>query len=61
MLTTHTLFGRLGADLCGVSLKDHILTGDDYCSKLGSKHSAVKMEPLEFLEKYAEQNDLSGN
>ena len=61
MLPIHALLGRFGADLCRVLLKAHTLTGDDCHSKFGSKRAAVNMEPFKYLNKYAEDNDLSDN
>ena len=36
----HTLYDRLGADLCSVLPAVHSLTGCDIASKVGTKHAA---------------------
>ena len=54
MLPIHAIFDRLGADVCGILVKVHLLTGDDCHSKFGTKHAAVKMEPVKYLAKFAE-------
>jgi len=45
MLPLHTLHTKLGYDLCQVIIKAHVLTGDDYVSKVGTKHSALSCFP----------------
>ena len=42
-------------------LETHILAGDDCRTKFRSKHVAVKMDPVEYLENFAEDNDLFDN
>ena len=61
MLPIHTIFGRIGGEVCSVLVKVHLLSGDDCHSKFGTKHAAVKMEPVKYLKDFAEGTNLSEN
>lgn len=48
----HTLYDRLGADLCSVLPAVHSLTGCDIASKVGTKHAALKADPVKNLRNF---------
>ena len=48
----HTLYNRLGADLCSVLPAVHSLTGCDIASKAGTKHAALKADPVKNLHNF---------
>jgi hypothetical protein len=45
----HTLASKLGLDVCKVWPALHVLTGSDTISKVGTKHAAVKANPVNYL------------
>jgi len=47
MLPVHQAVSRLGEPLAKAVNKTHVLTGDDYVSKLGNKHTAVVCDTVQ--------------
>ena len=48
-IPVHTIASRVGKDLCCVLPAVHTLTGCDYTSKIGTKHAAMKANPVKYL------------
>lgn len=48
----HKLVEIHGTELCNVLPAAHILTGCDYTSKIGSKKSILKINPIKFLKNF---------
>ena len=42
-----------GASLSKTLIKAHILTGDDYISKVWTKHAAMAFDPVQYLTEQA--------
>ena len=40
-------------------IKAHILTGDDYMSKVGTKHAAMASDPVQYSTNFGEVDTLS--
>ncbi len=51
-IPVHVLAEKLGRDICKVLPALHILTGCDSTSKVGTKHSAMKANPVKFLTRF---------
>ena len=59
MLPLHQAVSNLGAPLAKTVIKAHILTGDDYMSKVGTKHAAMASDPVQYLTNFGEVDTLS--
>ena len=59
MIPLHLLSRKLGNDFCRVLNKEHVLTGDDTVSKIGTKHAALVSNPTRFLSNFGESPALS--
>ena len=59
MLPLHEFVQHQGVSLDKNVIKAHILTGDDYMSKMGLKHAALKCDPVRYLSNFAENESLS--
>lgn len=55
----HTLFQRLGHQLCAVLPALHSLTGCDITSRVGTKKAALKAEPEKYLKHFGRSATLS--
>ena len=55
----HTLYERLGKDMCAVLPAVHSLTGCDITSKIGAKKAALKAQPEKFLKNFGRTVTLS--
>jgi len=55
----HTLFQRVGHQLCAVLPAVHSLTGCDITSRIGSKKAALQVEPEKFLKHFGRSPTLS--
>lgn len=53
----HIVAEKCGYSFCSILLALHHLTGADYTSKVGTKHSAIKAEPQKYLQAFALGND----
>ena len=49
---------NLGAPLAKTVIKEHILTGKDCMSKVGTKHAAMASEPVQYLTNFGELDTL---
>ena len=58
MLPLHQAVSNLGAPLAKTMIKAHILTGDDYMSKVGTKHAAMASDPVQYLTNFGEVDTL---
>ena len=54
MIPIHILANKHGIDKCKCLLALHHLTGSDYTSKVGTKHSGLVANPSEYLNSFAE-------
>ena len=59
MIPLHIISQKLGRTLCLSFLKAHVLTGDDYMSRIGTKHAALASNPSQLLANFAETDVLS--
>ncbi len=50
---------KVGAALCQVLVKAHVVTGDDTLSKIGTKHSDIACNPVKYLASFGESPVLS--
>ncbi|KAK3885499.1 hypothetical protein Pcinc_010240 [Petrolisthes cinctipes] len=50
---------QLGVPLAKTVIKSHILTGDDYMSKVGTKHAAMACDPVQYLTNFGEADTMS--
>ncbi|KAH3849322.1 hypothetical protein DPMN_091721 [Dreissena polymorpha] len=55
----HQAISRLGTPLARTMIKAHILTGDNFMSKVETKHTAVTFDPVQFLMNFGETDTLS--
>lgn len=53
-IPVHTVFEKLGAELCDCLIAIHHLTGSDYTSKIGTKHKALFANPTDFVKDFGE-------
>ena len=54
MIPLHLWFVELGVDWCKVLIKVHVLTGNDFLSTIGTKLAAVKLNPIQYLSGFGE-------
>ena len=59
MLPLHEFYINQVARRCKVIIKAHILTGDYYMSKIGSKLTSLQSDPVKYLSNFAESDILS--
>ena len=58
-LPLHKMHANLGDPMSRVTIKAHVLTGDDALSKMGSKQAALTLDPIKYLSGFAEDDELS--
>jgi len=58
LLPVHILCQKLGKDQCRNLLKVHLGTGCDYLSKLGTKKSALAVQPANYLDTFGVSDSL---
>ena len=59
-LPIHILYDKLGITLCRVLIKAYIASGCDWLTHLGSKHAALKANPVKYLQEFGEDSNPSG-
>ena len=50
---------KLGRDICRILIKVHVITGDDFLSKIGTKHAAMHFHPVKCQENFGEDPTLT--
>ncbi|MES9880567.1 MAG: hypothetical protein ABW185_06755 [Sedimenticola sp.] len=58
LIPLHRMAERMGEPLCRVIVKAHVLSGDDVTSRIGTKLAAMHCSPIEYLEAFAERDEL---
>ena len=58
-LPIHQRLPALGAAKCKSLIKAHILSGDDFVSKVGTKKAAVHFDPEEYFSRFGEEGLVS--
>lgn len=58
-LPLHKMQFALGDAMSHVIVKAQVLSGDDYLSKIGTKHAAIMSEPVKYLSGFADSEELS--
>ena len=64
-IPVHTLYEKVGAEVCSVLPAVHSLTGCDITSKVGTKKAALDANPVQFLRSFGShplltESDISG-
>ena len=59
MLQLHQTVSQFGAPFAKTVIRGHILTGDDYMRKVGTKHAAKACNPVPYLTMFGETDTLS--
>ena len=59
MIPVHQAHANLGTALSKAILKAYILTGNDYISKIGTKHAAISCKPDYYLANFGDAEALS--
>ena len=54
MISVHLAHTVLVTDLSRTIIKAHILSGNDCLSKVGSKHAAIMLNPVQYLVNFAD-------
>ena len=54
----HNLGVVIGSNMCSVILKEHILSGCNVTSKIGTKPAALKKRPEKYLKRFGEDETL---
>ena len=55
----HQTVYQFGAPFAKTVIRGHILTGDDYMRKVGTKHAAKACNPVQYLTTFGETDTLS--
>ena len=58
MLPLHQAVSQFGAPFAKTVIRGHILTGDDYVRKVGTKHAAMACSPVQYLTNFGETDPL---
>ena len=58
MLPLHQAVSQFGAPFAKTVIRGHILTGDDYMRKVGTKHAAMACNPVQYLTNFGETDTL---
>ena len=58
-LPLHKMHDALGDAMSHVEIKVQVLTGDDYLSKIGTKHAAITSDPIKYLSCFAQSEEIS--
>ena len=58
MLPLHQAVSQFGAPFAKTVIRGHILTGDDYMRKVGTKHAATACSPVQYLTNFGETDTL---
>ena len=59
MLPLHQAVSCLGPSLSKTVIKAHILTGDDFKIKVGTKHAAMASDPVQYLANFGKTDTLT--